>query len=75
MKVGVPLSTIMLPASWYVLTRIIYPVKFKTSEETTALLASMKEELGSFQGPEVKVFCVFVFTALFWMLRTVLDDL
>ena len=75
MKVGVPLSAIMLPTSWYVLTRIIYPVRFKTSEETTALLSSMKDELGEFQGPEVKVFLVFVFTALFWMLRTVLDDL
>ena len=30
MKVGVPLSAVMLPASWLILTRVIYPVKFET---------------------------------------------
>ena len=74
MKVGVPLSAVMLPSSWLILTRVIYPVNFETSQETTNLLATMKEELGSFEGPEVKVFIVFVATALAWMFRTVLDD-
>ena len=75
MKVGVPLSAVMLPASWLILTRVIYPVKFETSRETTDLLTSMKQELGNFDGPEVKVFFVFVATALAWMFRTVLDDI
>ena len=75
MKVGVPLSAVMLPASWLILTRVIYPVKFKTSRETTDLLTSMKQELGNFDGPEVKVFFVFVATALAWMFRTILDDI
>jgi sodium-dependent dicarboxylate transporter 2/3/5 len=74
MKVGVPLSAVMLPSSWLILTRVIYPVNFETSQETTNLLATMKEELGSFEGPEVKVFIVFFATALAWMFRTVLDD-
>jgi solute carrier family 13 (sodium-dependent dicarboxylate transporter), member 2/3/5 len=74
MKVGVPLSAVMLPSSWLILTRVIYPVNFETSQETSNLLATMKEELGSFEGPEVKVFIVFVATALAWMFRTVLDD-
>ena len=75
MKVGVPLSAVMLPSSWLILTRVIYPVKFETSQETTDLLATMKQELGSFDGPEVKVFFVFVATALAWMFRTVIDDI
>ena len=75
MKVGVPLSVIMLPSSWLILTRVIYPVKFETSKETTDLLTSMKQELGNFDGPEVKVFIVFVATAFAWMFRTVLDDM
>ena len=75
MKVGVPLSAVMLPSSWLILTRVIYPVKFETSRETTDLLASMKQELGNFDGPEVKVFFVFVATALAWMFRTILDDI
>ena len=75
MKVGVPLSAIMLPCSWLILTRIIFKVKFETSQETKDLLSNMKEELGKFDGAEFKVFIIFVLTAMTWMLRTVLDDI
>jgi len=74
MKVGVPLSAVMLPCSWLILTRIIFKVQFETSQETKDLLSTMKQELGKFDGAEFKVFVVFVLTALTWMLRTVLDD-
>jgi len=75
MKVGVPLSAVMLPCSWLILTRIIYKVEFETSQETKDLLNNMKQELGKFDGAEFKVFVVFVLTAITWMLRTVLDDI
>ena len=75
MKVGVPLSVVMLPACWVILTRIIYPVKFQTSQETTDLLSSMKNDLGDLEGPEMKILIVFGFTAFAWMFRTVLDDI
>jgi len=75
MKVGVPLSAVMLPCSWLILTRIIYKVEFETSQETKDLLSNMKQELGKFDGAEFKVFIVFVLTAMTWMLRTVLDDI
>tara|TARA_Y100001970_G_scaffold6943_2_gene7956 strand:+ start:9941 stop:11386 length:1446 start_codon:yes stop_codon:yes gene_type:complete len=74
MKVGVPLSVIMLPSSWLILTKVIFRVEFETSQETRDLLSTMKNELGEFKGPEFRVFLVFVLTALTWMLRTVLDD-
>ena len=75
MKVGVPLSIVMLPCSWLILTRVIFKVEFETSQETKDLLSSMKQELGKFDGAEFRVFVVFVLTALTWMLRTVLDDI
>ncbi|MFL2701301.1 MAG: DASS family sodium-coupled anion symporter [Gammaproteobacteria bacterium] len=75
MKVGVPLSIVMLPCSWLILTRIIFKVEFETSQETKDLLSTMKQELGQFDGAEFKVFVVFVLTAVTWMLRTVLDDI
>ncbi len=75
MKVGVPLSAVMLPCSWLILTRVIFKVEFETSQETKDLLSSMKQELGKFNGAEFKVFVVFVLTAVTWMLRTVLDDI
>ena len=75
MKVGVPLSAVMLPCSWLILTKLIFKVEFETSQETKNLLSTMKQELGKFEGAEFKVFVVFVLTALTWMLRTVLDDI
>tara|TARA_Y100000768_G_scaffold258956_1_gene196982 strand:+ start:17132 stop:18580 length:1449 start_codon:yes stop_codon:yes gene_type:complete len=74
MKVGVPLSAIMLPCSWLILTRVIFKVNFETSLETKQLLTSMKKELGILKGPELKVLIVFFLTALTWMFRTVLDN-
>tara|TARA_B100001057_G_scaffold395985_1_gene405673 strand:+ start:1670 stop:3118 length:1449 start_codon:yes stop_codon:yes gene_type:complete len=74
MKVGVPLSAIMLPCSWLILTRIIFKVNFETSLETKQLLTSMKKELGILKGPELKVLIVFFLTALTWMFRTILDN-
>ena len=74
MKVGVPLSAVMLPCCWLILTKIIFKVNFETSSETKELLSSMKSELGELKGPELKVLIVFVLTALAWMFRTVLDN-
>ena len=74
MKVGVPLSAVMLPCCWLILTKIIFKVNFETSSETKDLLSSMKSELGELKGPELKVLIVFVLTALAWMFRTVLDN-
>ncbi len=74
MKVGVPLSAVMLPCSWLILTKVIFKVNFETSSETKELLSSMKEELGQLKGPELKVLIIFFITALAWMFRTVLDN-
>ena len=74
MKVGVPLSAVMLPCSWLILTKVIFKVNFETSSETKELLSSMKEELGALKGPELKVLIIFFITALAWMFRTVLDN-
>ena len=74
MKVGVPLSAVMLPSCWLILTRIAFKVNFETSVETRELLSTMKSELGELKGPELKVLVVFILTAMAWMFRTVLDD-
>ncbi|GIT61949.1 MAG: hypothetical protein Ct9H300mP20_17760 [Gammaproteobacteria bacterium] len=75
MKVGVPLSATMLPICWLILTKVIYPVNFETSPETRSLLTELKNELGKFSGAEVRVFIVFVLTALAWLSRSALDNL
>ncbi len=75
MKVGVPLSAVMLPLAWFTLTRIVFKVDFDTSNEARALLRQMKDELGQISVPEKRVSIIFIVLALTWIFRPVLAKL
>ena len=72
MLVGLPLTAMMLPVAWIVLTRFAFKVDFKTSREGKAELARMKEELGPMSTPEKRVAAVFLVMAASWILRPLL---
>lgn len=72
MLVGLPLSAMMLPLAWLVLTRLAFKVDFKTSDEGRATLRQMKDELGAITVPERRVAVVFVLMALTWISRPLL---
>ena len=72
MMVGLPLSALMLPLAWLVLTRVIFKVDFKTSSEGKATLRRLKEELGPISIPERRVAIVFVLMAVAWVSRPAL---
>ena len=74
MLVGLPLSAMMLPLAWLVLTRLAFKVDFKTSDEGRATLRHMKDELGAITVPERRVAVVFVLMALTWVSRPLLID-
>ena len=75
MLVGLPLSAMLLPFAWVVLTRVAFKVNFKTSVEGKAVLRRMKEELGAITVPEIRVAIVFVLMAATWVLRPLLVKL
>ena len=75
MLVGLPLSAMLLPFAWVVLTRVAFKVDFKTSDEGKAVLRRMKEELGAITVPEIRVAIVFVLMAATWVLRPLLVKL
>jgi sodium-dependent dicarboxylate transporter 2/3/5 len=75
MLVGLPLSAMMLPLAWIVLTRVIFKVDFKTSIEGKAALRKLKEDLGAMTVPEKRVAVVFVLMAMTWVLRPLLVKL
>jgi len=72
MLVGLPLSAMMLPLAWLVLTRLAFKVDFQTSDEGRATLRQLKEELGTMTVPETRVAIVFVLMALTWISRPLL---
>ena len=72
MLVGIPVTLIMLPLAWLILTRIVFRVDFRNSAEGIQLLKTMKDDMGNITVPEIRVGIVFVAMAAFWMLRPVL---
>jgi solute carrier family 13 (sodium-dependent dicarboxylate transporter), member 2/3/5 len=75
MLVGLPLSAMMLPLAWLLLTRVVFKVDFKTSGEGRAMLRQLKEELGPISPPERRVAVVFVLMAIAWVTRPLLVGL
>lgn len=75
MLVGLPLTVLMLPLAWIVLTRLAFKVDFNTLGEGRNELRRMKEELGPMSTPEKRVAMVFLFIAATWISRPLLAQL
>ncbi|MEX2494899.1 MAG: DASS family sodium-coupled anion symporter [Woeseia sp.] len=75
LMVGLPLTVVMLPLAWLVLTRLLFRVDFKTSAEGRALLKKMKTDLGAISRPEKRVAAVFLVVASTWIFRPLLVKL
>jgi sodium-dependent dicarboxylate transporter 2/3/5 len=75
MLVGLPLSAMMLPLAWLLLTRVVFKVDFRTSDEGRATLRRLKEELGPIKSPERRVAAVFVLMAIAWVTRPLLVEI
>jgi sodium-dependent dicarboxylate transporter 2/3/5 len=75
MKVGLPLSAVMLPLAWLALTRLVFKVDFVTSGEGRSALRRMKSDMGKITVPEIRVAIIFTLTALGWIFRKYLTEL
>lgn len=69
MMVGLPFCVILLPACWFILTHIAYPVNFSTSTKTTEHLAQLRRDLGPIKTPEIRIGLIFCGLALSWAFR------
>ncbi len=75
MLVGLPVSLVMLPLAWLVLTRFIYPIDFKASEEAMNHIRAMREGLGRMSKAEVRTALLFGFLVVGWLSRGWLSNL
>jgi sodium-dependent dicarboxylate transporter 2/3/5 len=69
MLVGVPVTIIMLPICWLVLTRLVYPISFETSGETQDHLKHLRKALGPASSAEWRIGIVFSCVVIGWMTR------
>ena len=75
MLIGVPVSLVLLPTCWWLLTRWVFPLNFDTGAATQAKLASMRDELGPMSKAELRVALLFALLAVSWMSRPLLNGL
>lgn len=75
MIVAIPLVAVFLPLAWWLLTRILYPLRIERIEGGGRLVAEALAELGPMSRAERIVLAVFMLTATAWMTRPLLVDL
>jgi solute carrier family 13 (sodium-dependent dicarboxylate transporter), member 2/3/5 len=75
MLLGVPLAAVMLPVTWVMLTRWIFPIHLKELPGGAELIDGEIEGLGRPGPGERRVAAVFVLTAVAWIARPALDGL
>ena len=74
MLVGIPVTLVMLPLAWLVLTRFMHPVNFPESAAVHAHLHALRAEMGPITTPERRVGVLFLAVIACWMLRKPLTD-
>jgi len=73
LAVGVPLAVLGLAVVYFMLTRIIFPVRLPGLPGGRAFIQEQRAALGPISGPEVRVALVFGTVAVLWMTRPLLQ--
>jgi sodium-dependent dicarboxylate transporter 2/3/5 len=74
MLVGIPVSFVMLPIAWLLLTRFLFPCDIPASEAVKNHLHELREELGAMSTPERRIAVIFACLIMSWMLRRPISD-
>ncbi|WOJ94123.1 DASS family sodium-coupled anion symporter [Congregibacter variabilis] len=75
MMIGVPLTVVLLPLGWWLLTSIVFKVNIPASEQAQQMIVAMREDLGEMSKAEKRVGMVFLLVVLLWMSRSMLAEL
>jgi sodium-dependent dicarboxylate transporter 2/3/5 len=69
MRFALPLSVVMLLATWFYLTRLAFPLRGVECHESTAQISDQLQQLGRISSAEKRTALVFTAVALFWISR------
>lgn len=67
--IGIPVTVILLPMAWFMLTRYLFPVNFIASTETRKDLIRRYEALGSMSSAEKRTAVLFLMLVVGWIFR------
>lgn len=75
MILALPLVIVFLPLSWWILTRVLFPVRIRTIEGSVELARQELKKLGPMNRGERSTFLVFLLAVILWITRPLLQDL
>jgi sodium-dependent dicarboxylate transporter 2/3/5 len=75
MGVALPLVLVLLPLTWLLLTRVLYPIRLGPIEAGRRLFNRALHELGPLCCGERSVLVIFLLAAASWITRPLLNDL
>lgn len=67
--IGVPITLVMLPITWMLLTRVLFPVKFEASAQLKTHIHELHLGLGSMRAAEKRVGLLFLLLVSAWIFR------
>lgn len=70
MLFGVPISALILMATWFYLVKLAFPTNIKTIPGGREVILKQKQQLGKMNPEEKVITAVFICTALAWVTRT-----
>jgi sodium-dependent dicarboxylate transporter 2/3/5 len=73
MLIGVPVATILLISTYFIVTKILFPNKLKKIEGSNELIIVKLRELGSIRKEEKIVMTIFLFTSFFWIFQQAIN--
>jgi sodium-dependent dicarboxylate transporter 2/3/5 len=75
LRVGLPLALIMLPATWFILTKVVFTTTFSSNDKALSLIKKRYQNLGKITVPEKRVLIIFCLTAFSWISREGLQNI
>ncbi len=73
--IGFPVGSLLIAATYFLMTRFIYPSGLKNFEASEKLIHDKINALGKISREEIAVAVVFAITALCWIMRQPLNNL
>ncbi|MDX1640613.1 MAG: SLC13 family permease [Balneolaceae bacterium] len=75
MSIGIPLILVLLPLMYFILTKLIFPIKLKELPGGREVINNQLKEIGKIRIPERRVAIVFTITACLWIFRPLLSNI
>jgi len=75
LAIGLPLAVVMLPLTWLLLTRVVFPLGAGGETLGQDAIRDLRDRLGRMRAPEVRVAVVFALTALAWITRPAMEPI